>query len=203
MVPNMKSTVFATLFLVASFDYGMAESCHDTFVRLLLDGNGDDPVKIHVMQKIKGAPTMTNYFYQAEPGHWQTEVIDPAGQDWVLTWNNTMYTSSDKGKSWKKLRTVDSENDRKLARKNMQENARTVENAVCGEEALGGVMHDTVEADFETLQNFKTENHHKYWLAKENGYIAKAVYQVKGKGFESVTTQQLEPAPDLTLPTPE
>jgi len=180
-----------------------AETCEEIFVRLLTEGNGDGPVKIHVTQDIKGAPATTNYFYQASPGHWMTEMIDPAGQPWVLTYDDAMYTSADEGQTWKKLRDLDSGGNADAAKETMKANAATTRNAVCGEEDLNGVAYDVVEADFDMLQGSKTENHHKYWVNPQNGFIDKAVYEMKGAGFESITTQVIEPAPDLDLPTPE
>jgi hypothetical protein len=64
-------------------------------------------------------------------------------------------------------------------------------------------MHDIVEADYDTPQNFKSENHHKYWVNRKSGFISKATYNIKGKGFESFTTQTSQKAPGLTLPTPK
>lgn len=198
----MKSFAVAAILISASSISALAESCHEKFVRLMVDGNGAEPAKIHVTQEIKGGATSINYFYQAGDGHWMTEMIEPANQDWVLTYDNTMFTSSDKGTSWKKLRTLDG-GQPDAARKNREENATTTKNAACGAEDLNGVAHETVEADFETLQNFKTENHYKYWVNRETGKITKATYQMKGSGFESFTTQLIEPAPGLELPTPK
>ena len=194
-------TVIATFLISAGSAF--ADDCRDRFIKLLTVGNDEGPVKIHVTQEIKGAPASKNVFYQVTTGHWMTEMVEPATQDWVLTYDNTMYTSSDKGESWKKIRTLDSENNEEVARKNLTENSATTRNAVCGQEEVDGVLHDTVEADYDTLQNFKTENHFKYWVHPETGWITKATYLVKGQGFESFTTQLPTPAPGLELPTPE
>mgnify|MGYP000719459463 CR=1 FL=1 len=199
----MKRALFAGFLAVMSAQPALAETCQETFVRLLIDGNGDGPVKIHVTQEIKGAPTTKNYFYQVTPGHWMTEMIEPASQPWVLTWDDVMYTSADKGGTWTKLRDMDSAGNQDQARKNQEENAATARDAACATEEIDGVTYDVVEATYDTLQNFKTENHNKYWVNPETGFIAKAVYEMKGEGFESVTTQLIEPAPDLELPTPD
>jgi hypothetical protein len=195
-----KPVIVAALLASAMALPASAETCRDRFVRLLVEGNGDGAVKIHVTQEIKGAPSSQNWFYQQEPGHWMTEVIEPAGQPWVLTHNDVMYTSADKGESWTKLRDFDSDPD--AARAQMEESAQTAKNEVCGNEELDGVMFDTVEADYVSLQGFKSENHHKYWVHPDTGFIAKAVYHLKSENFESTTTQLIEAAPDLKLPTP-
>lgn len=199
----MKLSFGASLvLLVATAQPGLAETCQERFVRLMIDGNGDGPVKIHVTQEIKGGPTSTNWFFQADPGHWMTQPIEPAGQPWVLTYEDVMYTSTDGGKSWTKLRDLDSAQNAESAKANMRENAATTRNAACGEDTIEGTGYDTVEADFDTLQNFKTENHFKYWVARDSEFIARVTYAMKGAGFESLTTQVLETAPGLTLPTP-
>ena len=200
---TMRSTIAAIAIFIASTGSGFAETCHDKFVRLLIDGNEDGPVKIHAVQEIKGGMTSTNNFFQVSIGHWMTQMIEPANQPWTLAHNNVMYTSADEGKTWQKIRTMDSGQNKDASIKAQQENAETVKNAACGEEELDGVMHDTVEADFNILQNFKSENHYKYWVNRETGWISQATYDLKGQGFESFTTQVIESAPDLTLPTPE
>ena len=199
----MKQLMTAAAILLLTTQAGSAESCHDHFVRLMVGGNDVGPIKTHVTQEIKGAPASTNYFYQAAPGHWMTQMIKPANQGWVLAYNNTMYTSSDKGKSWKKIRTMDSAANAESGRKSRAESAKTVKNAQCAEEALEGVAHKVVEADFEGAQGMKTSNHYTYWVNAENGWISKAIYHVKSKSFESKTTQLVEPAPGLELPKPE
>lgn len=179
-----------------------AETCEETFVRLLVGGNSVGPVKIHVTQQIAGAPASTNWSYQVTPDHWMTEVIEPAGQPWVLAYADVMYTSADKGETWTKLRDIDSAGNADGAKAAMAENAATTRNAVCGEEELDGVTLQTVAADFDMLQNFRTENHHTYWVDPD-GFIVKAVYEMKASNFQSVTTQLIERAPDLSLPTPQ
>ena len=199
----MKPALIAIAILFAFASAAQAETCHEKFVRLMVDGNGDRPVKIHVVQETKGAKPSVNEFFQQKVGHWMTKMIDPANQPWVLTYKNTMYSSADEGKSWAKIRAVDSALNAENGLKARQENANTVSNAACGEEDLDGVAHDTVEADFNSLQSFKTENHYKYWVNRETGWISKVTYLSKAEGYEGFTTQTLEPVPDLSLPTPE
>lgn len=200
MKPIAKPVIAAALLASAAVHPASAETCRDQFVRLLVEGNGDGAVKIHVTQEIKGAPASQNWFYQETPGHWMTEVVEPAGQPWVLTHDDVMYTSADKGESWTKLRDLDS--DGSGAKAQMEEDAQTARNEACGKEELDGVMFDTIEADYDSLQGFKSENHHKYWVHPETGFIARAVYHLKSESFESMTTQLIEAAPDLELPTP-
>ncbi len=198
----MKTAFYSALLILLSFTPTLAESCKDKFIRVLTDQSDKGPTKIHVTQEIKGGAKTTNYHYSLNEGHWMSEMITPANMAWTLVHNNTMYMSTDKGKSWKKVRDMNSNQNKKAAVANLKANAKTAKNAKCGKEELNGVMHETVEADYETLQNFKSENHNKYWINPKTGYISKAFYKMKAKNFESATTQLIEPAPKLTLPKP-
>lgn len=198
----MRLPIVTIAFLLGATQPGLSETCHEKFVRLMVYGNPDEAVKIHVVSKMKGGSTSKNNFYQVKKGHWMTEMIEPASP-WTLVHNNIMYVSADKGKSWKKIRSFDAKENGGDGKKDQIENSKTVKNAACGEEEYKGIMHETVEADFNTLQNYKTENHYKYWVNPKSGYVSKVTYDTKGKGFGSLTTQTMEPAPDLTLPTPE
>ncbi|KPB01806.1 hypothetical protein [Ahrensia marina] len=201
----MTRAIFPTGLLLLCFtpQLGYADDCRDRFTRLLIHGNGDEPVKIHVTQEIVGGQTSTNYFYQSEPGHWMTEMLVPKSQPWVLTHDNVMYSSQDKGESWTELRMLDSGNNQANAKDGLREDAKTANNAVCGEDTLDGVVHDTVEADYLSQRGAVTEVHAKYWVDRESGYITKTFYHMKNNGFESMTTQLIERAPDLILPVPE
>ena len=193
--------VTTSLFLLST-SMAEADPCLERFKTLLIEGNGDDPVKTFVTQKMNGGPETTNYFYMVKPGHWMSEMVEPANQAWTLTHDNVMYSSPDKGKSWNKVRDFDSAANQKIADENLKANAETAKNASCSEEELEGQMHEVVEGDYQVLQNFKTDNRNKYWVNMETGYIRKATYEVKAKGFDSFVTQLMEKAPDLSLPTP-
>ncbi len=193
----------AALLLFASAPTALAETCHEKFVRLLVHGNGaDTPVKIHVTQEMKGGKPTTNYNHQIGPDHWMTEMIEPANASWTLVHDNTMYSSTDKGKSWQKVRTLDAAHSPEAVAKALQEDAKTARNAACGEDEVDGVAFDTVEADYTAFQGQYTY-HNRYWVDRETGWIARATYKTVGPNFEMFTTQVIEKAPGLTLPTPE
>ena len=199
----MKLTFAVSVLLVASVTPGFANPCQEKFAQLLVHGNGDRPSIIRITTEPKGGQVSKNDFFFKTTGHWMTVMTEPANQPVTLAYNNKMYTSSDNGKSWKKVRDMDSEKNRLDNIKNQEANAKTIKNAVCGEELLDGVMHDTVEADFDTVQQYKSSNHYKYWVNRKTGRIAKSTYDSKSSGYESFTTQIIEDAPDLTLPMPE
>lgn len=198
----MRSVLIAAAMLLASTQSGLADNCHDKFVSLLINGNGDKPTKINIITEPKGGKLTKNEFYILNQGHWMTVMIEPV-QPITLAYNNAMFTSPDEGKTWKKVRTMDSAQNKIDNIKNQKENSKTVHNAVCSEEELNGIVHETIQADFNTVQAYKSENHYKYWVNPKTGWISKVIYDSKSNGYESKTTQILIPAPDLTLPTPE
>ena len=199
----MRLTFAASVIFLASAHPSLAEPCEEKFAQLLIHGNGVQPSVIRITSEPKGGKVSKNEFFFKTTGHWMTVMTDPANQPITLAYNNKMYTSSDKGKSWKKVREMDSEQNRLNNIKNQEANSKTIKNAVCDEEMLDGVMHDTVEADFDTVQQYKSSNHYKYWVNRETGWITKATYDSKSSGYESFTTQLMEKAPDLKLPMPE
>ena len=199
----MRLTFAASIIFMASIQPGLAESCQEKFAQLLIHGNGPHPVTTRITSEPKGGKVSRNDFFFKTTGHWMTVMTEPANQPITLAYKNNMYTSSDKGKSWKKIREMDSEKNRLDNIRNQQANAKTIQNAACGEEMFDGVMHDTVEADFDTVQQYKSSNHYKYWVNRETGWIPKVTFTSKSSGYESFTTQLVEKTPDLQLPTPE
>ena len=199
----MRLTFAASVIFLAAAHPSLTEPCEEKFAQLLIHGNGVQPSVIRITSEPKGGKVSKNEFFFKTTGHWMTVMTDPANQPITLAYNNKMYTSSDKGKSWKKVREMDSEQNRLNNIKNQEANSKTIKNAVCDEEMLDGVMHDTVEADFDTVQQYKSSNHYKYWLNRETGWMTKATYDSKSSGYESITTQLMEKAPDLKLPMPE
>lgn len=179
-----------------------AESCREKFTRLFTDRADKGPVKIHVTQQTVGGPTMKNYNYQAGDGHWMSEMIEPANMQWTLVYNNVMFSSSDKGKTWNKIRALDSQQRKEDVQKGLEKTAATAANFACGSEDLDGVKHETVEADY-TNPKYKTEHHEKFWLNPNTGWISKSTLKTKQGAFESFVTQLIEPAPNLDLPKPE
>lgn len=197
----MKPAIAAILIVLTALP-ASAETCRDKFVKLFTDRSSKGGVKIHVTQEIKGGMTMKNYNYQAGADHWMTEMIEPANMQWTLVYNNVMFTSSDKGKTWKKIRALDSAHSQEATQKKLNEAAATIANAKCGTEEIDGVLHDTVEADYD-YPAYKSSHHDKYWINPDTGWISKSAMKTTQASFESLTTQLIEPAPDLKLPTPK
>jgi hypothetical protein len=197
---------FALLLLaVFSFWNSAAASddaaCRERFIRHFVDRTKLTGVKIHVTQRVKGGPTTENWNYQAAPGRWMSEMIKPAGLPWTLVHDNVMYSSRDKGKSWEKVRTLDSAQRAEDVAADLQATVSTIRNATCGVEQLGGVRHETLAADY-TQPKYATEHRDTYWVNPETGWMAKATTTTVGKGYEMSVTQLIEPAAGLQLPRP-
>lgn len=189
------------LLLMAMALPAAAETCREKFVRLFTDRK-QEPVKIHVTQEMKGGMTTKNFNYQNGRGDWMTEMIEPKTLPWTLVSNNVMYTSADQGKTWVKVRTLDSAQDPEAAKASLREAAATAKNVACGTDQLNGIPHETVEADY-VYPKYKTQHHDKFWVNTKTGRIGKSTTWTKQGAFESTVIQIIEPAPDLKLPTPK
>ena len=192
----------ACAMLVVATLPAVAEPCAERFKRMLVERNDPGPVRIAVTQKVKGAPAMRSINHQASRGHWMTEMVEPANMQWTLVHDDRMFTSTDKGKTWAKLRTLDSAANAAQSRKNLEAAAATVKDAACATETVDGVTYDTVEGAYEMAAH-KTTHRDKYWIDPTTGWIARSESLTRMAGFESVVSQVIEKAPGLELPTPK
>jgi hypothetical protein len=197
----MRSAVAAAVLIFVS-SQALADACDDRFTELYMQLDQGVPTKTFVTTEFKGSPPMTNDFLYLNSGHHMTVPIEPA-QPRVLTYQNVMYQSGDDGGSWTKVRDLDSGQNADGAIAAKKTNAATIRNSACGTEEIDGVKLDKVAADITVSQGMVTENRYTYWVRPEDGFIVKAVYDTKGPNFEMKTTQVIEKAPDLKLPTPE
>ncbi len=74
---------------------------------------------------------------------------------------------------------------------------------VCGKEEYNGASHEVVEGTYQSSMISGAEFYQKYWINAQTGVIVKSFSHLKSTGFESKTTQLIEPYPDLKLPKPE
>lgn len=175
--------------------------CQKQFAGYFVERSKLVGVKIHVTQVIKGGIPTENWNYQVAPGHWMSEAIKPAGLPWTLVHDNTMFSSRDKGKSWQKVRTLDSKQRAEDVAANLKATLATVHDVACGTEDLNGVAHKKISASYK-MPKYATEHRETYWIQPDTGWMAKAITTTKGKGFEMSVTQLIEPVPGLKLPTP-
>ena len=198
----MRSAVVTAAMLLVSSQAGFADPCQDRFVELYMQLDQGVPTKTFVTTEFKGSPPMTNGFLYLNSGHHMTVPIKPA-QPWVLTYQNVMYQSGDDGRSWAKVRDLDADQNADGAIAAKKTNAETIRNVACGTEEGDGTQLEVVAADITVSQGMVTENRYTYWVRPDDGFIVKAVYDTKAPTFEMKTTQVIEKAPDLQLPTPE
>lgn len=199
--PAMKFPLAALLILLA-VEPVMAETCHEQFVRLYTDLSEKGPMKNYVVSEIKGQKPSKGYHYSDGTRDWMTQTIEPDNLPWSMVRGQNMYASYDKGKSWKKIRELDAGHSDEAIARQLEAAAKTVKNAACGTEELSGVMHATVEADYEQPA-FKTSHHDKFWIDPASGFIVKSTSRTSQAGFESFVTQVIERVPDLKLPDPK
>lgn len=197
----MKSIASAALVLGLSGQIAHADPCQDRFTELYLQLDQGVPTKTIAINAFKGAPPSTNEFLYLNEDHYLTVPTEPAGP-WVLGYENVLYQSADDGKSWQKIREMDTGGNADQARADKLANAETIRNAACSEEEMNGETLDVVAADITVSQGMVTENRYTYWVRRADSFIVKAVYDTKAPNFEMVVTQTIEKAPGLTLPTP-
>ena len=188
------------VFLVGS-QAAFGASCTDQFIELMTDRTAKEPTKMFITQEIKGGTKTVNWNYQDGKGNWLTEMVEPANAQWSMGLNNVLYTSTDQGKSWTKVRDMGDQNA--AHKKSLDERAETVKNASCGEAELDGVSYRTVEADYQMLGSFKADIHDKFWVNSKTGYVSRLETTMKNTAFESFIIQELQPAPDFVFPKVE
>lgn len=196
----MRTTIVAVALLLISAAPGRSDTCAEKFTRVLTGYENKMPVKSHIVSEMKGQPPSENDFLSVSWQHYMTKTTKGP---WYLTYDGTMFQSSDEGKSWTKVRSFDKDKTRAAGMATVKAQAGTVRNAVCGEEALDGVAHDTMEADTTNLTPQKFEIHTKYWVNRKTGFVSKTITRMTAPTYEIHTTQISSPADGLTLPVPE
>ena len=198
----MKSILVSLGLLAVTSQPALADACQDRFTELYLQLDQGVPTKAAVTTAFKGAPESKNDFLYLGQDHYMTVPTSPSGP-WVLGYGNALYQSADEGKTWDKIREMETDQNADKMRADKLTNAETIRNAACGEEVLDGEPVEVVAADITVSQGMVTENRYTYRVRKSDGFIVKAVYDTKAPNFEMVTTQEIEKAPGLTLPAPD
>ncbi|MFN0262704.1 hypothetical protein ACKTEK_02385 [Tepidamorphus sp. 3E244] len=195
------AAAFVTAFLATP---AMAEECAGKVARLMVEWTEFREPTVSKMEVVtEGQGKTHSEFAQSAWDHYLYKPTEPAGGPWYLTHDGTMYQSTDEGGSWVALHSFDKQDTREKNIASVEAQAQTVENAVCGEETLDGVAHETLEADTHMSEPTEVHTHAKYWVNKETGFVSKSIITMQQPGFQSTTTQVASPAPDLTLPLPE
>lgn len=180
----------------------LAETCEETFVRVFTDRAPKGPIRIDATQEVKGAKPSRNITYQTGTGDWMTEMVDPPGMPWTLVAKDVMYMSTDRGKSWKKLRTVDSAQNMEASLDALKAAAKDATGIACGREEMDGIAYDTIQADY-VMAQYNSAHTDKYWIDPGTGWVRKLVTRTRMSGYETTATQLVEKAPGLKLPAPD
>ena len=194
---------FAVVVFLGSISGAHSQECLARFQEILMDQSDKGAFKILAEQEIKGGMKSKNYFYQAKSGHWMTKAIEPENMQWTLVHDDVMYSSSDKGASWQKVREMDSAANQAAVNKSLTENAKTARDTICIEETVDGVRYEKVSGTYDTVSGFKATNSHVYWINLDTGWLEKAYYEMSSESFSSKTTQTIEKLDFLELPMPE
>ena len=197
----MRPMLAAATLLLAIAQPAFADTCQDRFVDLMVNRDTTTPVRIHVTQEIVGAATTVNWNLQDGKGNWRTEMIDPENSPWSMVADEVMYFSTDQGKTWAKVRDAKSDPDATAAA--LEDRAKTVSNAQCGQDEIDGKSYETTEADYEMQAGAGTAIHEKLWVDPETGLVARSEMRMRASNFESFTTQVIEPSPGLEIAPPQ
>ena len=196
----MKLSILTTALILSATQPVVAKFCQDKFVDLMINGNSGKSTTIHLTTKFKGSPEQKNDFLYLSYKHHMTVISQPSSQ-WVLTHNNNMFMSTDKGKSWSKVRSVDTQANHNNSKRDTLENSKSAKNAKCSEENHNGSMHDTVEGDVTIGQSVNADYHFKYWVNRDTNFIVKQTQETEK--YSMFVTQIIEETPDMVLPMPE
>lgn len=200
----MKRLLGAFCLVLATSSTTMAGPCEDRFAELLVNGNADQgPVRIHITQEIVGGQTTKNYHYSDGKFNGMTEMIDPAEMPWSLFIGDKMYMSNDKGKTWSFMNSYDAEKGRADMKVALSKDGAEATDVVCGKEDADGVSFETVEGNYKSSMSGGAAIFQKYWVNTASGWIEKTFMHTKMSGFESKSTQVIEPYSDFVLPKPE
>lgn len=200
----MRKAIATAFILLVSARPGLAEDCGEKLSRLLVEWlEPRAPASAMMTVETKGQPTTKNEFLHLDWDRYMVKTIEPAGGPWYLTLDGTTWQSADAGKTWVKAYSFDKDDTRAKGNEITRQQAGTVENAVCGGEELDGVMHETIEADMTNTTNMVFHIHSKYWINPDNGFVTRTTTRMTSDNFDSFTTQDWTPAPDLALPSPE
>ncbi len=186
--------------LIGPVQTALADACLEAFVQALTKPKATAGfIKIHITSKIAGQKPTINYnISDLSTGDWLTQMVDPPNSPWSMAMGKAMYVSNDKGASWKKIRDLEEGHSPEAVRKRIVENMKTAKNAKCGTEAINGVPHETVEAEYTAQGNLFIID--KNWLHPETKRIVKSESTMRQGNFESHTTQVIEYLTEFSFP---
>lgn len=186
----------------ASVQPALADVCRDAFMKTKTASKPPMASKSRIISVIKGQPPSTVHHFSNGTGDWMTQSIDPPNGLWSLDVSKVQYASSDKGKTWKRVReSTDAGHDPEVVRKQVADAAAAATNLSCGTEVIDGLSHQTFEAEIAYPQMNMTTRE-TLWLNPETGRVVKAHTIMRASGMEVTTTEFIEYLSELALPKP-
>jgi hypothetical protein len=122
------------------------------------------------------------------------------GEMWVLFREKKMYTSTDGGETWQFGRDMDDASQPEAYNAHGRKDLGTADQVACGQEAVGEVLHDTVEGQFASSALQGALMHSKYWIKQDTGFISQHETRSDGAGGAFYALQIIEQVPGLELP---
>ncbi len=198
----MKKPIIAAAMFLAFIQPGYADACKDKFVAFMMGLLKNTPGVARITEQAQGKVKESAFVYLARD-HYMYRPVKPDKGMWVMAWKTGRYSSSNKGKDWKKIGPVNAAKEQAYAEIQVNRQAKTATNLSCAEETIDGIVHDVYKADIAVTAGAKSRSRNTYWVSRKNGMAVKSIYATGQKGKERVTTQYWKPAGNTTLPKPE
>lgn len=198
----MKSILILSSLFVSLATSAKAENCLEHFVNLFANPQHSMPTKSFNTTLINGGNEQKTNVFSKGKDHMLTQALVPPAP-WTLIYNKHIFISNDKGTTWQKIRTMSEPKLDDAAKLAKAKAIAKFGNAVCGEEVYRSQKASTVQADLDITPNASSKTTVKYWLDAQSGFPTKITSHTIAGESKILTTQIIEEAPDLELPTPE
>ena len=196
--------IYSTLaILLSAIHPSYAETCREHFIRIFVpDENSQKPFRSYNTSTTNGASEQKFNIFSTNANHVLSQALVPEAP-WSLIYQNKMYISNDKGKSWIKVRELPEKTNDEAARLAKAQAIAKIGNEECQNENYEGEEVLTVQADLDITPEAPFKTTLKFWIDKETGGFFKSTTRTEVNGSTHFVTQIIEQAPDLVLPTPE
>jgi hypothetical protein len=195
--------IVLVLGIAAASGTAIADDCKAAFVKVMTDRGQAGASRSHFTTVTPGQKPMINITHKAPNGDWMTEMVEPAGIPWSLGVGTVLYASTDKGRSWKKVRDMtEPGHDPEAVRRDVADAVAAATNVVCGAEDLGGARHEKLEADV-VYPKMGMAVRQALWVHPETRRVMKSWQRLRMGGTETELTELIEHLTELTLPRPQ
>lgn len=180
-----------------------AETCREQFIRIFAPSEkSQKSLRSYNTATTNGENEQKFNLFSIGDNHILSQALVPAAP-WSLIYNQQMFISNDKGKSWIKVRDLpDNELDEAaLAAKTT--GLAKIGNEECGTDTYEGKETNTIQADLDVTPEAPFKTTVKFWMDTETGNMLKSTTRTIMPGADHFVTQIIEQAPDLVLPTPD